>query len=166
MGGGVNYSVGDPGLSRYISLSLAGVGSGPATVCAGTSAAAQGFSMAIEGAYRDCGATRGRVRAGKLLSKYSDRLIALAADALAAMRDLQDVKTGRMFIGASQTTGVYILPRLIGAVRAQSPLPLGPVTEWTELSFARHHCRPSGLNMCVVVRLTRGAINIANDNEG
>lgn len=64
---------------------------------------------------RDWGATRSGVRAGKLLSKYSDRLIALAADALAAMRDLQDVKTGRMFIGASQTTGVYILPRLIGA---------------------------------------------------
>ena len=52
--------------------------------------------------------------AGYLLSKYSDRLIALAADALAAMRDLQNIKTGQMFIGASQTTGVYILPRLIG----------------------------------------------------
>lgn len=51
---------------------------------------------------------------GKLLSKYSDRLIALAADALVAMRDLQNIKTGQMFIGASQTTGVYILPRLIG----------------------------------------------------
>ena len=54
------------------------------------------------------------VSSGKLLSKYSDRLIALAADALAAMKDLQDVKTGHMYIGASQTTGVYILPRLIG----------------------------------------------------
>ena len=51
--------------------------------------------------------------AGKLLSKYSDRLMSLAADALSAMKDLQNVKTGQMFIGASQTTGVYILPRLI-----------------------------------------------------
>ena len=52
--------------------------------------------------------------AGKLLSKYSDRLMSLVADTLSAMKDLQDVKTGQMFIGASQTTGVYILPRLIG----------------------------------------------------
>ncbi len=52
--------------------------------------------------------------AGKLLSKYSDRLMYLVADTLSAMKDLQDVKTGQMFIGASQTTGVYILPRLIG----------------------------------------------------
>ncbi len=54
------------------------------------------------------------VWAGKLLSKYSDRLMYLVADTLSAMKDLQDVKTGQMFIGASQTTGVYILPRLIG----------------------------------------------------
>jgi DNA-binding transcriptional LysR family regulator len=53
--------------------------------------------------------------AGKLLSKYSDRLMSLAADASSAMKDLQNVKTGQMFIGASQTTGVYILPRLIRA---------------------------------------------------
>ena len=39
--------------------------------------------------------------------------MSLAADALSAMKDLQNVKTGQMFIGASQTTGVYILPRLI-----------------------------------------------------
>ncbi len=41
-------------------------------------------------------------------------MIALAADALAAMRDLQNVKTGQMAVAASQTTGVYLMPPLIG----------------------------------------------------
>lgn len=52
--------------------------------------------------------------AGRLLQRYSHRMIALAADALAAMRDLQNVKTGQMAVAASQTTGVYLMPPLIG----------------------------------------------------
>ena len=63
--------------------------------------------------------------AGKLLSKYSDRLMSLVADTLSAMKDLQDVKTGQMFIGAGQTTGVYILPRLI---RESDPIVLAATT--------------------------------------
>jgi DNA-binding transcriptional LysR family regulator len=45
-------------------------------------------------------------------------MIALAADALAAMRDLQNVKTGQMAVAASQTTGVYLMPPLIGTMLA------------------------------------------------
>lgn len=51
--------------------------------------------------------------AGRLLQRYSHRMISLAADALAAMRDLQNVKTGQMAVAASQTTGVYLMPPLI-----------------------------------------------------
>ena len=47
-------------------------------------------------------------------------MIALAADALAAMRDLQNVKTGQMAVAASQTTGVYLMPPLIGEMLAIS----------------------------------------------
>ncbi len=55
------------------------------------------------------------VLAGRLLQRYSQRIIALAADVLLAMRDLQNVKTGQMSVAASQTTGVYLMPPLIGA---------------------------------------------------
>ena len=48
------------------------------------------------------------------MERYSDRMISLAADALIAMRDLQNVKTGQMSVAASQTTGVYLMPPLIG----------------------------------------------------
>lgn len=61
------------------------------------------------------GGIRGCVAcAGRLMERYSDRLISLAADCLVAMRDLQNVKTGQMSVAASQTTGVYLMPPLIG----------------------------------------------------
>lgn len=50
-------------------------------------------------------------------------MIALAADALAAMRDLQNVKTGQMAVAASQTTGVYLMPPLIGAAFSPAKFP-------------------------------------------
>ena len=60
--------------------------------------------------------------AGRLLERYVDRLITLAADALVAMRDLQNVKTGQMAVAASQTTGVYLMPPLIGGESASHNL--------------------------------------------
>lgn len=52
--------------------------------------------------------------AGKLLLRYTDRLMALAMDAMTACKDLDATTSGVMFIGASQTTGTHLLPRLIG----------------------------------------------------
>ena len=54
--------------------------------------------------------------AGHLLLRYTERLLALAADAVRATHDLQEVRTGSIYIAASQTTGVYLMPRLIGAL--------------------------------------------------
>ncbi len=62
----------------------------------------------------ECLSSDVQLSAGRLLQRYSHRLIALAADALVAMRDLQNVKTGQMSVAASQTTGVYLMPPLIG----------------------------------------------------
>ncbi|KAK9823685.1 hypothetical protein WJX72_004627 [[Myrmecia] bisecta] len=59
--------------------------------------------------------------AGNLLLRYTDRLLALALDALAAAKDLQEVKTGSMFVGASQTTGVYLMPLLIEQFKQKHP---------------------------------------------
>lgn len=65
----------------------------------------------------ECFSSDVQLSAGRLLQRYSHRLIALAADALLAMRDLQNVKTGQMSVAASQTTGVYLMPPLIGALQ-------------------------------------------------
>ncbi|KAK9831888.1 hypothetical protein WJX81_005804 [Elliptochloris bilobata] len=59
--------------------------------------------------------------AGLLLLRYTDRLLALAADALASIRDLQDVRTGALYIAASQTVGVYDMPRLIERYKRLHP---------------------------------------------
>ena len=52
--------------------------------------------------------------AGTLLFRYTERMMSLAADAVAAAKDLQEVRMGTMYVGASQTTGVYMMPKLIG----------------------------------------------------
>ena len=52
--------------------------------------------------------------AGQLLLRYAERLLALSTDAITATRDVQEVRTGSIYLAASQTTGVYLLPRLIG----------------------------------------------------
>ena len=41
-------------------------------------------------------------------------MLSLASDAVAAANDLQEVRMGTMYVGASQTTGVYLMPKLIG----------------------------------------------------
>ena len=52
--------------------------------------------------------------AGALLLRYADRLLTLGSDAVAAAKDLQDITMGTMTVAASQTTGVYLMPTLIG----------------------------------------------------
>ena len=49
-------------------------------------------------------------------NRYADRLLALAADAFVATQDLHAVKTGSVYLAASQTTGIHLLPTLIGAL--------------------------------------------------
>lgn len=66
-------------------------------------------------------ASRGQLTdAGHLLLRYTERLLALSTDAVTATKDVQDVRTGSIYLAASQTPGVYLLPRLIGS----GPCPL------------------------------------------
>ena len=60
--------------------------------------------------------------AGHLLLRYTERLLALSADAVTATRDVQDVRTGSIYLAASQTTGVYLLPKMIGGVVCEALL--------------------------------------------
>ncbi|KAK9916423.1 hypothetical protein WJX75_002429 [Coccomyxa subellipsoidea] len=59
--------------------------------------------------------------AGHLLLRYTERLLALAADAMRATHDLQEVRTGSIYVAASQTTGVYLMPRLIKRYKERHP---------------------------------------------
>lgn len=58
---------------------------------------------------------------GLLLIKYCDRILSLCEETCHALDELQTLQSGRLLIGASQTTGTYLMPRLIGIFRQKYP---------------------------------------------
>nr|YP_009296649.1 LysR transcriptional regulator [Apophlaea sinclairii]AOM65789.1 LysR transcriptional regulator [Apophlaea sinclairii] len=60
-------------------------------------------------------------QAGNLMLRYSVRILALCEETCRALEDLQNLKGGTLIIGASQTTGTYLMPRLIGLFRQRYP---------------------------------------------
>lgn len=52
--------------------------------------------------------------AGHLLLSYGDRILNLCQETCRAIEDLQNFQGGTLIVGASQTTGTYLMPRLIG----------------------------------------------------
>lgn len=59
--------------------------------------------------------------AGSLLLRYGGRILALCEETCRALEDLQNLQGGTLVIGASQTTGTYLMPRLIGLFRQRYP---------------------------------------------
>ena len=59
--------------------------------------------------------------AGHLLLQYGDRILSLCQETCRAIEDLQNLQGGTLIVGASQTTGTYLLPRMIGRFRQQYP---------------------------------------------
>lgn len=59
--------------------------------------------------------------AGNLMLRYGVRILALCEETCRALEDLQNLKGGTLVIGASQTTGTYLMPRLIGLFRQRYP---------------------------------------------
>jgi DNA-binding transcriptional LysR family regulator len=59
--------------------------------------------------------------AGHLLLEYGDRILALCQETCRAIEDLQNLQGGTLIIGASQTTGTYLMPKLIGVFRHAYP---------------------------------------------
>nr|YP_010338172.1 LysR transcriptional regulator [Erythrolobus coxiae]UNJ17757.1 LysR transcriptional regulator [Erythrolobus coxiae] len=59
--------------------------------------------------------------AGYLLLSHSDRILAMCEETCRALEDLQNVQGGSLIVGASQTTGTYLMPRLIGLFRQRYP---------------------------------------------
>tara|TARA_B110000971_G_scaffold219864_1_gene261985 strand:+ start:606 stop:1532 length:927 start_codon:yes stop_codon:yes gene_type:complete len=58
---------------------------------------------------------------GKLLIKYCDRILSLCEETCHALDELHTLQYGGLTIGASQTTGTYLMPRLIGIFRNKYP---------------------------------------------
>ena len=59
--------------------------------------------------------------AGHLLLRYADRSLTIANEAQVALNDLLTLKTGELALGASQTTGTYLMPKLIATFRHRFP---------------------------------------------
>lgn len=59
--------------------------------------------------------------AGYLLLSYGEKILTLCQETCRAIEDLQNLQGGTLIIGASQTTGTYLLPRMIGQFRQRYP---------------------------------------------
>lgn len=59
--------------------------------------------------------------AGELLRAYATRLFEIAHTAQAAVNELVEARQGHLAIGASNTIGTYILPRLLAMFRVRHP---------------------------------------------
>ncbi|PSF39062.1 LysR family transcriptional regulator [Aphanothece hegewaldii CCALA 016] len=59
--------------------------------------------------------------AGHLLLSYGEKIITLCQETCRAIEDLQNLQGGTLIVGASQTTGTYLLPRMIGHFRHKYP---------------------------------------------
>ena len=58
---------------------------------------------------------------GQLLIKYCERILSLCEETCRALDELYALQSGALIIGASQTTGTYLMPRLIGLFRHKYP---------------------------------------------
>jgi DNA-binding transcriptional LysR family regulator len=59
--------------------------------------------------------------AGYLLLSYGEKILSLCQETCRAIEDLQNLQGGTLIVGASQTTGTYLLPRMIGIFRQRYP---------------------------------------------
>ncbi len=59
--------------------------------------------------------------AGHLLLNYGEKIISLCQETCRAIEDLQNLQGGTLIVGASQTTGTYLIPRMIGLFRQKYP---------------------------------------------
>ena len=58
---------------------------------------------------------------GQLLIKYCDRILSLCEETCRALDEIHMLQAGGLIIGASQTTGTYLMPRLIGIFKHKYP---------------------------------------------
>jgi len=56
---------------------------------------------------------------GHLLLSYGEKILTLCQESCRVLEDSQNLQGGSLIVGASRTTGTYLLPRMIGAFRQQ-----------------------------------------------
>lgn len=59
--------------------------------------------------------------AGNLLLRYSNRILSLCEESSRALDDLSDLQRGKLIVGSSQTTGTYLMPKILGLFRQLYP---------------------------------------------
>lgn len=58
---------------------------------------------------------------GKVLLHYSNRILALSEESCRAVIDLKNCQRGNLSLGASQTIGTYLMPRILGLFTQNFP---------------------------------------------
>ncbi|GBC77409.1 HTH-type transcriptional activator CmpR [bacterium HR08] len=58
---------------------------------------------------------------GQILFEYAQKILNLRREALGTIEELRQLHTGRVTIGANESTSLYLLPRIILAFREQHP---------------------------------------------
>ena len=58
---------------------------------------------------------------GQLLSDYAERILALSEESCRALNDLKNAHRGNLTVGASQTTGTYLMPRVLALFAQHYP---------------------------------------------
>ncbi len=82
----------------------------------------QNLEKQLEVALFDRGGRKAQLTvAGKVLLRYCERILSQCQEACRALDDLHNLKGGSLVIGASQTTGTYLMPRMIGMFRQKYP---------------------------------------------
>jgi DNA-binding transcriptional LysR family regulator len=59
--------------------------------------------------------------AGKLFLQYSERVLALCEESCRALNDLKNGDRGNLIVGASQTIGTYLMPRILALFAQDYP---------------------------------------------
>ena len=82
----------------------------------------QNLEKQLEVALFDRGGRKAQLtEAGQLLLNYCERILTQCQEACRAIDDLHNLKGGSLVVGASQTTGTYLMPRMIGLFRQKFP---------------------------------------------
>ena len=58
---------------------------------------------------------------GQVLLRYGYKILSICEETCRTLEDLQNLNEGTLVLGASQTTGTYLMPRLIGLFRQRYP---------------------------------------------
>ncbi len=82
----------------------------------------QNLEKQLEIAIFDRGGRKAQLtEAGKILLNYCEKILGECQETCKALEDLNNLKGGSLIIGASQTTGTYLMPRMIGLFRQKFP---------------------------------------------